>query len=315
MNNEKRFMSTREAYGEILKEIGKRNENIIVLDADVPGSTKTIKFAEKYPERFFNVGIAEQNMIGIASGLALCGKIPFASTFAMFSPGRCYDQIRNTVAASNLNVKIVSTHAGITVGADGVSHQAIEDIAMMRSLPNMKVFVPADAIETKETIKYIVDYEGPVYVRLSRMEVPIIFDKSYRFEMGKGVVLTKGSDATIFATGIMVSEALSAADTLRENGIKTRVIDIHTIKPIDEKIIVKAAKETKIIVTAEDHNIIGGLGSAIAEILAEKSLLVKMKRIGVRKFAESGRPEELMKKYGLSSEHIVNTVKELLKML
>lgn len=308
----KQIKATRDAYGEALVELGKENKDIVVLDADTSTSTRTKLFADTFPERFFNVGIAEQNLIGIAAGLARCGKITFASSFAVFVPGKCVDQIRNTIAYPRLNVKIVVTHSGLTIGADGATHQAIEDIAVMRAIPNMKIVVPADAVETKKAIRAVAEYVGPVYVRLCRQSTPIIYDEDYVYTLGKGVVLVDGSDATIIACGVMVTEALVASEKLRERGISTRVVDMHTIKPIDESLIVKAAKETSAIVTAEDHNIIGGLGGAVAEVLAE-SYPSPMRRIGVRDvFGESGETDELMVKYGLTADDIATKVEGLL---
>jgi len=305
--------STREAYGKALLDLGGKNKNIVVLDADVSVSTKTDKFAKAYPDRFFSVGIAEQNLVGIAAGLALCGKIPFVSAYATFCPGRCFDQIRNTIAVSNLDVKIVSTHAGITIGEDGVSHQAIEDIAMMRSIPNMKIVVPCDSVETKKAVEAISKVKGPVYMRLTRINTPTILNEDYEFEFGKAVLLNEGSDVAIFATGIMVPEGLKAVEALKKDGISTALINIHTIKPLDEKTVIKISKEVKLVITLEDHNIIGGLGSAIAEVLAENSIKTKMKRMGVAdQFGQSGEPIQLMKEYGLDSAHIVNVIKNLM---
>ncbi len=307
-------VATRDAYGDILVELGKENESIVVLDADLSKSTKTHGFSQAFPERFINVGIAEQNLIGMAAGLATAGKIPFASTFAMFATGRAYEVIRNSVAYPKLNVKVCATHAGITVGEDGASHQSLEDISCMRTIPNMTVIVPADGVETKAALRAITEYNGPVYVRLGRLAVPTVNDENtYKFEIGKGVQLKDGKDVTIVATGIMVSEALQAAEKLAEEGISARVINIHTIKPIDAELITKAAKETGAIVTAEEHNIIGGLGSAVAETLAE-NYPVPMKRVGVKDtFGESGKPEELMVKYGLTAEGIIEAVKAIKK--
>ena len=307
------MMATREAYGIALAQLGEENKNIVVLDADLSKSTKTAVFKEKCPERFLNAGIAEANMMTVAAGIATTGKTVFASTFAIFAAGRAFEQIRNSIAYPKLNVKIGATHAGITVGEDGASHQAIEDIALMRSVPNMTVINPADEAETKQAIKAAAELDGPVYLRLGRLNAPDIFDESYRYEIGKGVQVAEGNDATIIATGIMVSEALEARDILAEKGIGVRVINIHTIKPIDADIIVKAAKETGAIVTAEEHNIIGGLGSAVAEVLCE-SCPVKMSRVGVKDiFGRSGTPSELMEMYGLTSENIVNAVLDMVQ--
>ncbi|NLV75763.1 MAG: transketolase family protein [Tissierellia bacterium] len=306
------MIATRDAYGEALKELGKKNKDIVVLDADLSGSTKTAIFAKAYPDRFFNVGIAEQNLIGTAAGLATTGKIPFASTFAVFATGRAYEIIRNSVCYPELNVKIAATHAGLTVGEDGATHQALEDMSLMRSLPNMVVLNPADAVETKQCIYKAAEHHGPVYIRLGRSKVPVIFDEDYKFEIGKGVELREGVDVTLIATGIMVSKALSAAEKLAKEGISTRVINMSTIKPIDEDIIIKAANETKGIVTIEEHNIIGGLGSAVAEVVSQwKPTYVE--RIGTMDvFGESGDGELLLEKYGLNEGNIIDKVKKIL---
>ncbi len=305
------FEATRDAYGEVLVQLGNENKNIMVLDADVSSSTRTKLFGEAFPHRFINIGIAEQNLIGIAAGLASCGKIPFATSFSVFVPGKCVDQIRNTVAYPNLNVKIVSTHGGITVGADGATHQAIEDIAIMRAIPNMMVVVPADAVETRKAMHAIVEYTGPVYVRLCRQSTPIIYNEDYNYTLGKGITLTDSSDAAIIACGALVTEALKAAEKLSKENIFVKVIDMHTIKPIDKELIIRVARETGAIVTAEDHNVIGGLGGAVAEILVE-NYPVPMKRIGVDDvFGESGETRELMVKYGLTATHIAQKVKDL----
>lgn len=307
-----KMIATRDAYGEALKELGGINEDIVVLDADLSGSTKTSVFKKEYPHRFFNVGIAEQNLIATAAGLATAGKIPFASTFAVFATGRAFEIIRNSVAYPKLNVKIAATHAGLTVGEDGATHQALEDISLMRSLPNMLVLCPADAVETKKCIYKAVEHNGPVYIRLGRSKVPVIFDDNYEFEIGKGVLLKDGNDITIIATGVMVSKALEAAEELEKEGISPRVINMPTIKPIDKDIIIKAAKETKGIVTVEEHSIIGGLGSAVAEVLVENHP-THMERIGTMDtFGESGDGGELLNKYGLNVENIVNKAKKLL---
>lgn len=304
------MMATRDAYGEALKELGGINKDIVVLDADLSGSTKTAVFAKEFPERFINVGIAEQNLIATAAGLATTGKIPFASSFAMFAAGRAFEIIRNSVAYPKLNVKIAATHAGLTVGEDGASHQALEDISIMRTIPNMVVLNPADGVETKAAIKKAAEYKGPVYIRLGRSKVPVIFDEgSYEFEIGKGIKLRDGSDVTIIATGIMVSLALEAAEALKKEGLEARVINIHTIKPIDKDIIIEAARETRAIVTAEEHNIIGGLGSAVAEVLVESYPAV-MERVGVKDtFGESGSGDELLVKYGLTAEKIAEAAR------
>ncbi len=306
-------IATRNAYGEALMELGKTNKNVVVLDADLSGSTRTSGFGKEFPERFINVGIAEQNLIGTAAGLATTGKIPFASTFAMFATGRAFEIIRNSVAYPKLNVKICATHSGISVGEDGASHQALEDISCMRTIPSMTVIVPSDAVETKAVIHRIADMDGPVYVRLGRLAVPVINDEeNYKFELGKGITLKEGNDITIIATGLMVSKAIEAAKELENKGIKARVINIHTIKPIDEDLIIKAAKETGAIVTVEEHNIIGGLGSAVAEVIGE-NYPVLLKRIGTMDtFGESGTPEALLKKYGLTSDNIIEIVVDIL---
>ena len=307
-----KFMATRDAYGEALKELGKTNKDIVVLDADLSGSTKTAVFKKEYPDRFFNVGIAEQNLMGTAAGLATTGKIPFASTFAMFATGRAFEIIRNSICYPKLNVKIAATHAGLTVGEDGATHQSIEDLSLMRSIPNMTVLCPADGVEAKKAIIKASQYNGPVYIRLGRSKEPVIFNQDYNFEIGKGVELKAGNDITIIATGIMVSKALEAGKILENHGISARVINMSTIKPIDEDIIIKAAKETKKIVTVEEHSIIGGLGSAVAEVLVE-NYPVPLKRIGVEdKFGESGTAEDVLKKYGLTVENIVEKVKKII---
>lgn len=304
-------IATREAYGKALAKLGEENKNVVVLDADLSKSTKTADFKKVFPERHINMGIAEANMMAVAAGLSTCGKIPFASTFAMFASGRAFEQIRNTICYPKLNVKVCATHAGITVGEDGASHQSVEDISLMRSIPNMTVICPSDAVETEAVIKAIAEYEGPCYVRLGRSGVPVINDNSeYKFEIGKGVTLREGKEATIIATGIMVDAALEAYNMLAEEGIKVKVINIHTIKPIDSELIVKAARETGVIITAEEHSIIGGLGSAVCEILSENCPAPVM-RVGIKDvFGESGKPDELLKAYGLTSEDIVKAVKK-----
>lgn len=305
-------IATRDAYGEALKELGAVNNNIVVLDADLSKSTKTSVFAKAFPERFLNMGIAEQNLIGTAAGLAAAGKIPFASTFAIFATGRAYEQIRNSVAYPKLNVKIAATHAGLTVGEDGASHQMLEDLALMRVLPNMTVIVPADAEETRQAIQTAAAMQGPVYIRLGRSGVPTLLDHTYKFEIGKAVQLVDGSDATIIATGIMVAMAVEAAQSLQEAGINVRVINMATIKPIDREAIIRAAKETGAIVTAEEHNVIGGLGSAVAEVLVETAP-VPMLCVGVQDtFGESGNPDALLQKYGLTAGNIAAAVKTVI---
>lgn len=307
MNIDKKI-ATRQSYGEMLEQLGEENKNIVVLDADLSTATKTEIFAKKFEDRFFDMGIAEQDMIGTAAGFATCGKIPFASTFAVFAAGRAYDQIRNSVCYPNLNVKICATHAGITVGEDGATHQMLEDIAMMRTLPNLKVFSPSDDTETKFIIKEISKLNGPCYVRLSRLATPVIYDENEKFEIGKAKQIGKGQDATIFATGVCVSESLKAKEELEKQGIYVRVVDIHTIKPIDKDTIIKCAKETKKLITVEDHNIIGGLGSAICEVLAEE-FPAKVTRLGINDtFGKSGNAVELMKYFGIDSEAIIKSV-------
>ncbi|WP_017414086.1 transketolase C-terminal domain-containing protein [Clostridium tunisiense] len=308
-------IATREAYGKALARIGQENENIVVLDADLSKSTKTADFKKVCPDRFINMGIAEGNMMTVAAGLAACGKIPFASTFAMFAAGRAFEQIRNSICYPKLNVKVCATHAGITVGEDGASHQSVEDISLMRSIPNMVVISPSDAVETEAAIEAVAKYNGPCYVRLGRSGVPVINDnEGYKFEIGKGVTLREGKDVSIIATGIMVDAALEACNILAEEGIKARVINIHTIKPIDEELIGKAARETGIIITAEEHSIIGGLGSAVAEVVTSLHA-VPVIRVGIKDtFGESGKPAELLKAYGLTSEDIVKAVKKGLEL-
>lgn len=306
-------IATREAYGKALVKLGKINDNVVVLDADLSKSTKTNDFLKAYPNRFFNMGIAEQNLVGAACGFATAGKIPFASTFAMFATGRAFEIIRNSVCYPKLNVKICATHAGITVGEDGGSHQSVEDISLMRSVPNMTVLVPADGVEAEKMIFAAAEFNGPMYVRLGRSAVPTIFEEDYDFKIGKGVVVKEGNDVTIIACGIMVNEALIAADMLKEENIDARVINMSTIKPIDTELIIKAAKETKAIVTAEEHSIIGGLGSAVSEVVSENHPVI-VKKVGMNDcFGESGTPNELLEKYGLTAKNIVEKVKESLK--
>lgn len=307
-----KMIATRDAYGNALKELGGLNKDVVVLDADLSGSTKTAVFQKEYPNRFFNVGIAEQNLIGTAAGLAAVGKIPFTSTFAMFATGRSFEIIRNSVCYPGLNVKIAATHAGLTVGEDGATHQALEDISIMRSLPNMVVLNPADAVETRQCILKAAEYNGPVYIRLGRSGVPVLFDESYEFEIGKAKELKEGTDVTIIATGIMVAKALEASERLSKENISARVINMSTIKPIDQDIIIKAAKETKGIVTAEEHSIIGGLGSAVAEVVVENHP-TRVLRIGTMDtFGESGSGNDLLEKYGLTVENIVEKAKQIL---
>ena len=299
-------IATRQSYGEELAKLGEENEKIVVLDADLSTATKTEIFAKEFPDRFINVGIAEQNLMGISAGLSTFGKIPYASTFAIFAAGRAYEQIRNSIAYPKLNVKIVATHAGITVGEDGATHQMLEDIGLMRGLPNMTVMCTSDDIQTKWAVREISKIDGPVYLRLSRMATPIIYDVDTKFEIGKGVQIGEGTDASIIATGVTVSEALIAKKILKENGLDVRVIDIHTIKPIDKELIVKSAKETKRIITVEDHNIIGGLGTAVCDVLSEE-YPTKVEKMGVPDcFGRSGKAEELLRYYKIDSTAIVN---------
>ena len=305
-------IATREAYGKALVELGKKYDNLVVMDADLSGSTKTAMFAKEYPERFFNMGIAEQNMYGAAAGLAVSGKIVCASTFAMFAAGRAFEIIRNSIGYTHANVKICATHAGITVGEDGATHQTFEDIALMRTIPGMTVINPSDGISTAKLLEKAMELDGPCYVRLGRSAVPVFYDDNADFEIGRGKTLRKGSDAAIIATGIMVNEAMIAAEELSKQNIDVRVIDIHTIKPIDQDIIIKAAKETGAIVTAEEHSVIGGLGSAVAEVTAAYAP-AKMKLVGQHDvFGESGKPEELKQKYNMTAADIVKAVRELI---
>ncbi len=307
-------IATREAYGLALAEFGEKYD-LIVLDADLSKSTKTDTFKKKFPDRFFNAGIAEASMMTTAAGLAASGKTVFASSFAMFAAGRAFEQVRNSICYPNLNVKIGATHAGISVGEDGASHQCLEDIGIMRTIPNMTIINPADATESILAVEAAIKHQGPVYLRFGRLAVPELFDRAtYKFELGKGVELEEGTDATIVATGLMVPEALEAKKILAESGINARVINIHTIKPIDKDILIKAAKETGAIVTAEEHNVIGGLGSAVAEVLCE-NFPVPMRRVGTQdKFGKSGKPAILLEEYGLTAKNIAEQVKEVIKL-
>lgn len=300
-----RKIATRASYGEALAELGSKNENVVVLDADLSGATKTSVFAKKFPDRFFDVGIAEQDLMGTATGMATFGKIPYVSTFAVFAAGRAYDQVRNTIAHTNSNVKICATHAGITVGEDGATHQMLEDIGMMKAIPNMTVICPSDDTQTKWIIKEISKIDGPVYVRLSRLATPVIYEEDNQFEIGKGVQIGNGTDATIIAAGVTVAEALKAQEILKGKGINVRVVDMHTIKPIDKELIIKCAKETKRIITIEDHSTIGGLGSSVCDVLSE-NYPTKVEKMGINdKFGESGKAEELMRFYGIDAQAIV----------
>ena len=311
--SEVKKIATREAYGKALAEFGESYPDMVVLDADLAAATKTGVFKKKFPERHIDCGIAEANMMGIASGLSLTGKIPVASTFAMFASGRAFEQVRNSIGYPHLNVKIGATHAGITVGEDGASHQCNEDIALMRTIPGMTILNPSDAVEARACVKAALDYEGPVYMRFGRAAVPVINDRpDYQFEMGKGVVLREGSDVTIVATGIMVASALEAAEKMAAEGISAEVINIHTIKPLDREVIVKSAKKTGKVVTAEEHSIIGGLGGAVCEALCEE-YPVPVCRIGINDvFGESGSAGALLVKYGLDGDGVYNKVKEFL---
>jgi len=299
-----RQAAMRDAYGEALLELGASNPKVVVLGADTTGSMKSGVFAVKFPARFFNVGIAEQNLMGMAAGFALAGKVPYAGTYAIFVPGKCVDQIRNNIAYPNLSVKIVCSHGGISVGPDGASHQQVEDIAIMRAIPRMSVIVPSDAVSTKAIVKAIAGISGPFYVRLTRPSTPIVYDGGFEYRHGKATVVTDGSDVVIVACGIMVPEAVKAAASLKAKGVSAAVVDLHTIKPIDAEVIVRLAQKCGRVVTAEEHNVMGGMGSAVAEVLGE-SRPTPMKRVGVMDtFGESGQTGELLKKYGLTSSNI-----------
>lgn len=311
--SEVKKIATRDSYGNALVVLGKEKENLVVLDADLAAATKTGVFQKVFPERHIDCGIAEANMTGIAAGLSTCGKVPFISTFAMFAAGRSFEQVRNSIGYPHLNVKIGATHAGISVGEDGATHQCNEDIALMREIPGMVILNPCDDVEAKAAVRAAYEYEGPVYLRFGRLAVPVLNDETaYQFEIGKGVTLRGGKDLTIFATGLCVSEALEAAKLLKNDGVDARVINIHTIKPLDEELVVKAAQETGRIFTVEEHSIIGGLGSAVCEVLAEKCP-AKVTRIGVRDvFGESGPATELLQKYGLDAKGIYESIKAAL---
>lgn len=306
--------ATRDAYGKALIELGHKDKNVIVMDSDLAEATRTGKFKKEFPDRFFDSGIAECDMMCIAAGLAATGHTVFASSFAMFAAGRAFEQIRNSIAYPNLNVKIGATHAGISVGEDGASHQCCEDIALMRSIPNMVILNPADDVEARLCVLAAAEHDGPVYMRFGRLAVPRVFDDNYNFEIGKGNVLVDGTDVTIIATGLMVNEALQASDKLAEEGIKARVINIHTIKPLDRDIVVKAAKETGVIVTAEEHSVIGGLGSAVAEVVTEECPIPVIK-VGVNDvFGHSGPAVELLKEFGLTADNIIANVKKAMTL-
>lgn len=307
--------ATRDAYGKALVELGGINDKIVVLDADLAAATKTGMFKKAYPDRFFDSGIAESNMMGVAAGLATTGYTVFASTFAMFATGRAYEQVRNSIAYPHLNVKIGATHAGISVGEDGASHQCCEDIALMRVIPGMVIINPADDIEARAAVFAAAEYEGPVYMRFGRLAVPRIFDESYKFELGKAVTLREGSDVTIIATGLMVNEAIEAAKALADEGISAEVINIHTIKPLDKEAIIRSAAKTGAVVTAEEHSIIGGLGGAVAEALCESGKPVPVVRLGVNDvFGRSGPAVELLHIYGLDAQNIVAKAKQAIAL-
>jgi len=306
--DETRKIATRQSYGEALAELGEKNENIVVFDSDLSGATKTSIFAKKFPERFFDMGIAEQDMMSTAAGMSTFGKIPYASTFAVFAAGRAYDQIRNSICYPKMNVKICATHSGVTVGEDGATHQMLEDLGLMRGLPNMTVLCTSDDTETRWAVKEISKIQGPVYVRLCRLATPVIYDENQKFEIGKAIQIGEGTDATIFATGVVVSEAIKAKEELEKQGINIRVVDVHTIKPIDKEMIVKCAKETKKLISIEDHSIINGLGTAIADVLTEE-YPCKLIKLGVKdEFGRSGKATELLEHYGLTAKHIVEAV-------
>ncbi|TGU74351.1 transketolase family protein [Geomonas terrae] len=305
------MIATRDAYGEVLAELGGENDKIVVLDADLSGSTKTAVFAKKFPNRFFNMGIAEANMVGTAAGLAAVGKIPFLSTFAIFAAGRGWEQIRQALAYPKANVKVVATHGGVTVGEDGGSHQSVEDVAIMRAIPNMTVIVPADGEETKGAIRAAAAYKGPVYVRLGRNKVPSVFPAGHKFEIGKGVVVVPGTDLTFITTGLMTAQAVIAAEKLKAEGISARVLHIGTVKPLDKELVEEAARETGAVITAEEHSVVGGLGGAVAEFLGEACPTL-MKRVGVYdRFGTSGKSDELLKYFGLNAETLIEEAREI----
>ena len=307
----KEKIATRQSYGEKLEDLGEKYNDIVVFDADLSTATKTSIFAKKYPERFFDMGISEADMISTAAGMSTCGKVPFVSTFAMFAAGRAYDQIRNSVCYTNLNVKICATHSGITVGEDGATHQMLEDIALMRVVPNMTVISPSDDTETRWAVEEAYKIKGPVYIRLSRLATPVIYEENQKFEIGKMIQMGEGTDATIFATGDVLYQALIAKEELEKNGVYVRVIDVHTIKPIDKETIIKCAKETKKLISLEDHNIFCGLGSAIAEVLTEYCP-TKLIRMGIKdQFGKSGKAKELLHYYGLNEKKIIKEVMNL----
>ena len=308
--DETRKIATRQSYGEALAELGEKNEIVVVFDSDLSEATKTSIFAKKFPERFFDMGIAEQDMMSTAAGMSTFGKIPYASTFAVFAAGRAYDQIRNSICYPKMNVKICATHSGVTVGEDGATHQMLEDLGLMRGLPNMTVLCTSDDTETRWAVEEISKIQGPVYVRLCRLATPVIYDENQKFEIGKAIQIGEGTDATIFATGVVVSEAIKAKEELEKQGINIRVVDVHTIKPIDKEMIVKCAKETKKLISIEDHSIINGLGTAIADVLTEE-YPCKLIKLGVKdEFGRSGKATELLEHYGLTAKHIVEAVQD-----
>ena len=306
-------IATREGFGKALVEFGETNKDFVVLDADLADATKTVYFKKAFPERFFDTGIAEGNMMSVAAGLASCGKTVFASSFAMFAAGRAFEQIRNSICYPKLNVKVAATHAGLSVGEDGATHQCLEDVGLMRTLPGMVVMTPSDAVQARWMIKVALEYEGPMYFRFARLATPVMYDENTSFEIGKGVVLKEGTDVTIIACGLMVEKALEAAEILNQQGIYARVIDMHTIKPIDRELVLNSAKETGAIVTVEEHSVYGGLGSAVAEVVADECP-VPVKIIGTEKFGTSGKPAELFELYGLSAENIANKAKDAIKL-
>ena len=308
--DENKKIATRQSYGEALLNLGKENENIVVFDADLSEATKTSIFAKEFPNRFFDMGIAEADMVSTAAGMSTFGKIPYVSTFAIFAAGRAYDQIRNSVCYPNLNVKICATHAGITVGEDGATHQMLEDLGLMRGLPNMTVISTSDDIQTRWAVREISKIKGPVYLRLCRLATPVIYDENQKFKIGKAVQIGDGTDACVFATGVTVYQSLKAKEELEKQGINIRVIDVHTIKPLDKEMIIKCAKETKKLISIEDHSVIGGLGTAIADVLAQY-YPAKLTKIGIKDmFGKSGKAEELMEYYGLTAENIIKEVKQ-----
>ncbi len=311
--SEVKLIATRESYGNALVELGKQNPDIVVLDADLAGATKTGVFKKQFPERFFDFGIAEANMMGVAAGLAATGKIPFASSFAMFAAGRAFEQIRNSIGYPHLNVKICATHAGISVGEDGATHQCNEDIALMRSIPGMVVINPCDDVEARQAVQAAAEYVGPVYIRLGRLAVPVVNEENYKFELGKGATLREGKDVTIIATGLMVARAMEAANILAADGIDARVINIHTIKPIDKDIIIKASKETGCIITCEEHSVIGGLYSAVSEVVCQEAPCKVVPVAVMDTFGKSGPAKELLDVFGLNATSIVEKVKANIK--